>query len=343
MKPAFCFAHRAIILAELWLDDAPGERRAALVRDGNILEIHIQRDRHFVVGEIGSARVDSRTKAGEYLTADDGRKMLVRRGSGLTEGSKAIYQVTREAIAEPGLVKLAEAQLLEASPSFVPTAESLWEERLTGTCTDVRRNADISDAFAPALAGSSQAGDAIVSFQRTKAGLVFDIDGTGNSMELNIAAAREIARLLRLYQVGAMVMIDFIAVESKQDRQKIADAFRDASADDPRPFESTAVNGFGMMQVVRARPRPSVLDILFGTRIAALSDETQALWLLREASRSDGFGTRTITAPLPVATLLSAPEWQIQRQMCERMTGAPLVIVADAAMAGYGHVHVSQA
>ncbi len=343
MKPAFCFAHRGTILAELWLDDAPGERRAALVRDGHILEVHIQRDRHFVVGEIGSARVDSKTKAGAYLTAEDGRQMLVRRGTGLTEGSKAIYQVAREAIAEPGLIKLAEAQLLEALPSFVPTAESLWEERLNAAGANVRRNADISDAFESALAGSSQAGEAIISFQRTKAGLVFDIDGTGDPMAINIAAAREIARLLRLYQVGAMVMIDFIAVESKQDRQKIADAFRDAGADDPRPFESTAVNGFGMMQVVRARPRPSVLDHLFGTRIAALSDETQALWLLREASKSTGFGIRTITAPPPVAILLSTPEWQQQRQMCERMTGAPLVIVADAAMAGYGHIHVSQA
>ncbi len=343
MKPAFCFEHRVIILAELWLDDAPGERRAALVRDGHIVEIHIQRDQNFAVGEVGSARVDSKTKTGAYLTADDGRQMLVRRGTGLTEGSNAIFQITREAIAEPGLVKLAEAQLIDALPSCLPTAQSLWEKRLNATGRQIRRHADISDAFACALSGSTQAGDAIISFQRTKAGLVFDIDGTGDPMAINIAAAREIARLLRLYRVGAMVMIDFIAVESKQDRQVIADAFRDASIDDPRPFESTAVNGFGMMQVVRARPRPSVLDILFGTRIAVLSDETQALWLLREASRSDGFGARTITAPLPVATLLSAPEWQKQRQLCERMTGAPLAIVADAAMSGYGHVHVSQA
>ena len=343
MKPAFCFAHRAIILAELWLDDAPGERRAALVEDGQFVEIYIQRDRHFVVGEVGSARVDSKTRTGAYLTTEDGRQMFVRRGTGLAEGSKAIYQITREAIAEPGLVKLAEAQLIDALPSVLPTAESLWAERLNTAGAQVRSSADISDAFAPALAGSSQAGDAIISFQRTKAGLVFDIDGTGDPMAINIAAAREIARLLRLYQVGAMVMIDFIAVESKQDRQAIADAFRDASTDDPRPFETTAVNGFGMMQVVRARPRPSVLDILFGTRIAALSDETQALWLLREASKSSGFGARTITAPPPVATLLSSPEWQQQRQMCERMTGAPLAIVADAVMSGYGHVHVSQA
>jgi ribonuclease G len=330
-------------LVELWLDDAPGERRAALVEDGQIVEIHIQRDGQFVVGEVGTARIDSKTKIGSYLTSDDGREMLVRRGVSMTEGSKAIYQITRAAIAEPGLVKLAEARVIDALPSPLPTAESLWEARLQATGAEMRRNAEISDAFASALAGASQAGDATISFQRTKAGLVFDIDGTGDSVAINIAAAREIARLLRLFQVGAMVMIDFIAVESKQDRQAISDAFREASAADPRPFESTAVNGFGMMQAVRARPRPSVLDILFGTRIASLSDETQALWLLREASRSNGFGIRTVTAPLAVATLLIAPAWLSLRQTTERMTGAPLVIVADAAMGGYGHVHVSQA
>jgi ribonuclease G len=330
-------------LAELWLDDAPGERRAALVEDGQIVEIHIQRDGQFALGEIGSARIDSKTKAGAYLTADDGRQMLVRRGVSMTEGSKVVYQVTREAISEPGLVKLAEAQLIEEYPSPLPTTDTLWEARLHATGANIRRSRDISDAFASALAGASQVGNATISFQRTKAGLVFDIDGTGDPMAINIAAAKEIARLLRLYQVGAMVLIDFIAVESKQDRQAIVDAFRVASAGDPRPFESTAVNGFGMMQVVRARPRPSVLDMLFGTRIASPSDETQALWLLREVSRSSGFGVRTITAPPLVATLLSAPAWQQQREMCERMTGAPLTIVADAAMSGYGHVHVSQA
>ncbi len=330
-------------LAELWLDDAPGEHRAALVEDGQIVEIHIQRDGPFAVGEVGTARIDSKTKAGAYLTTDDGREMLVRRGVAPPEGSKAIYHITRAAIAEPGLIKLAEARLIDELPSPMPTAESLWEVRLQATGAEMRRDGDISDSFELALSGASQAGGATISFQRTKAGLIFDVDGTGDPVAINIAAAKEIARLLRLYQVGAMVMIDFIAVESKQDRQAIADAFRDASGVDPRPFESTAVNGFGMMQVVRARPRPSVFDMLFGTRIASLSDETQALWLLRDASKSIGFGIRTITAPVAVATLLSAPEWQHKRQICERMTGAGLAIVADAAMSGYGHVHVSQA
>ena len=343
MKPALCCVRRATRLAELWLDDAPGERRAALVEDGQIVEIHIQREGQFAVGEIGTARVDRKTKAGAYLTAEDGREMLVRRAVMPPEGSKAIYHITRAAIAEPGLVKLAEARLIDELPSPLPNAETLWETRLQATGAETRRNADISEGFELALAGASQAGDATISFQRTKAGLIFDIDGTGDPMAINIAAAGEIARLLRLYQVGAMAMIDFIAVEAKQDRQAIADAFRTASISDPRPYESTAVNGFGMMQIVRARPRPSVLDILFGTRIASLSDETQALWLLRQASASSGFGARTITAPTAVATLLAAPDWQKYREAVERMTGAALAIVAGAAMSGYGHVHVSQA
>lgn len=334
---------RATLLAELWLDDAPGERRAALTEDGQIVEIHIQREGQFAVGEVGTARIYSKTKAGAYLTAEDGREILVRRGVVPPEGSKVVCQIIRAAIAEPGLVKLAEARLMNELPSPLPNPETLWEARLQATGAETRRHADISEGFELALAGASQAGDATISFQRTKAGLVFDIDGTGDAMAINIAAATEIARLLRLYQVGAMVMIDFIAVEAKQDRQAIADAFRVASAADARPYECTAVNGFGMMQVVRARPRPSVLDILFGTRIASLSDETQALWLLREASQSNGFGIRTIAASTAVATLLAAPEWQQYRHAAERMTGATLAIVADAAMSGYGHVHVSQA
>lgn len=334
---------RAIHLAELLLDDSPGERRAALLEKGQIVEIHIQREGQFAVGEVGTARIRSKTKAGAYLTADDGREILVRRGATQTEGSFVIFKIARAAIAEPGLIKLAEAQLLDELPSTQLTPESLWEARLLATGADVRRNGCISDAFDTALAGTSQVGDAVISFQRTKAGLVFDIDGTGEALAINIIAAAEIARLLRLYQVGAMVMVDFIAVESKQDRQAIADAFVQAAALDRRPFEHTAVNGFGMMQVVRARARPSVLDILFGTRIATLSDESHAYSLLREASRSNGFGVRTITAPPAVATVLSSSGWQARVQECERVTGATLAIVADSAMTGYGNVHVSQA
>jgi ribonuclease G len=192
------------------------------------------------------------------------------------------------------------------------------------------------------IAGASHVGDVTIHFQRTKAGLVFDIDGIGDPLAINLVAAKEVARLLRLYQAGAMVMIDFVALERKHDRQAVAEAFDSAAAADGRPFERSAVNGFGLMQIVRARPRPSVLDQLFGTRIASLSTETQGLWLLREAARSKGFGPRTITAKADVANLLASDKWAYLLQSCERQTGASLAIVADDDITGYGHVHVAQ-
>ncbi|MGB5079078.1 MAG: ribonuclease E/G [Sphingorhabdus sp.] len=343
MKLAFCCALRVTRLVELWLDDAPGERCAALVEDGRIVEIHVEREGEFVVGEVGSARIARKNRVGAYLQTQDGREILVRRNVSLPEGSPVCFQISRAAIAEPGLIKLAEARVIDSEPRSFPAIDVLWAKRIEMPDATKRHRRDISEGYDAALAGRSVNEEAVISFQRTKAGLVFDIDGTGDPLAINMAAARDIARLLRLYQVGAMVMIDFIAVESKRDRQLVAEAFDQASAVDTRAFERTAINGFGMMQVVRARPRPSVLDILFGTRIAALSDETQALWLLREASKSTGFGARTITALPAVARLLNASSWQAKLQSCQQLIGAPLSIVADPMIPGYGHVHVSQA
>jgi 2-methylisocitrate lyase-like PEP mutase family enzyme len=96
------------------------------------------------------------------------------------------------------------------------------------------------------------------------------------------------------------------------------------------------------MQVVRARPRPSVLDHLFDTRVAALSDETQAYWLLRAVAQSSGFGARTVTARSDVAALLESQNWAIWRAQAVRAAGADMLVVADEKATGYGHVHVAQ-
>jgi len=342
MKPAHYCALRAIRLTELWLDDAPGERRAALVENGIIVEVHIQRDLHRALSETGLGRIDRKTPSGAYIVADEGDEILVRRSSPKPEGGRVGFEIVREAICEPGRVKPPEARLAEDASNANSDREQLWEARLCALGDLPRQNADVSAAFDTALLGASHIGDATISFQRTKAGLVFDVDGIGDPTAVNIAAAKEIARLLRLYQVGGMVMIDFIAVESKDHRQAIAAAFDEAAAADSRPFERSAVNGFGLMQVVRARPRPSVLDQLFGTRIAALSAETQALRLLKEASRSSGFGLRTITATADVANLLTSGKWVDFLSQCKQQMGTDLAIVADDSITGYGHVHVAQ-
>lgn len=329
-------------MTEIWRDDVPGERRAALIEDGQIVELHIQRDLYWVLGECGTGRIDRKTPSGAYIAADDGTELLVRSTVGVPEGARVAFEVTREAIAEPGRLKPGEARLLDRLPEPSPDKTSLWSDRVAALHCDSVSSQPLSDAFDCALAGASHIGDVTVSFQRTKAGLVFDIDGVGDPLAINLAAAKEVARLLRLYQVGGMVMIDFISVEAKGQRQAIAKAFDEGATLDPRPFERSAMNGYGLMQVVRARPRPSVLDHMFGTRIASLSDETQAYLLLREAIQSLGFGKRVLATRPKVAAMLTSPNWQPYLAQCERLAGAPMDIVADENLNGYGHVHVAQ-
>ena len=341
MKHVICCGHRVIRLREIWRDDAPGERRAALTHNGKIVEIHIQRDAAWLLGERGAGRIDRRTPSGTYVVSDNGSELLLRSKTGDPDGTRVTFQIIREAIAEPGRVKPAEIMLHDIGAGRPSQKDDLWDARLL-LLGDTAVTASVVDGFDIAFAGQSQLGEAMVSFQRTKAGLVFDVDGIGSPFDVNRIAATEIARLLRLYQIGAMVMIDFVSMESKQQRTQIAEIFDAAAVPDPRPFERTAINGYGMMQVVRARPRPSVLDLLFGTRIAALSDETQALWLLRDVARSSGFGLRTITARPDVATLLDSQKWAAWRAQAVRAAGAEMVVVADEKTTGYGHVHVTQ-
>ncbi len=341
MKRGPYCARRAIRLTDIWRDDAPGERRAALVENGNIVEIHIQRDALWALGECGVGRIDRKTPSGAYIVSDDGSVLLLRSKITQPDGARIAFEVTREAIPEPGRIKPPEIMLRDNAPKPLIGKDALWDARVASLAPSAI-NASIADGFDVGIAGQSVVGDVSISFQRTKAGLVFDIDGIGDAFAINMAAATEIARLLRLYQIGAMVLIDFVSMESKAQRTQIAEAFDAASLADARPFERTAINGYGMMQVVRARPRPSVLDHVFGTRIAALSDETQAYWLLRAVAQSTGFGTRTVTAQPDVATLLQSEGWAAWRAAAVRLAGADMVVVADEKAAGYGHVHVAQ-
>jgi hypothetical protein len=328
-------------LPEIWRDDAPGERRAALVENGNIVEILIQRDACWTLGECGEGRIDRKTPSGAYIITDNGSELLLRSKITEPDGQRVAFEVTRESISEPGRTKPPEIMLRNNLPVTRPDKEDIWDSRLMAFGHNVLAGS-IAEGFDVAIAGQSHMGDVTISFQRTKAGLVFDVDGIGDAFHINRVAATEVARLLLLFQVGAMVMIDFVSMESKAQRTQVAEIFDAASALDARPFERTSINGYGMMQVVRGRPRPSVLDHLFGTRIAALSDETQAYWLLRAVAQSSGFGLRTVTARPQVAILLQSKQYAAWRTQAIRLAGADMVVVADEKAAGYGHVHVAQ-
>jgi len=99
---------------------------------------------------------------------------------------------------------------------------------------------------------------------------------------------------------GGSIGIDLPTVAGKAPRQAAAAAI-DAAL--PQPFERTAVNGFGFVQIVRPRSRPSLLEI-WSDRSNA-----EARALLRSADLS-GLGPRRLVAhPRVIVVIEQNPNW----------------------------------
>lgn len=87
--------------------------------------------------------------------------------------------------------------------------------------------------------------------------------GTGqetNAMEVNLAAADEIARQLRLRDMGGIIVVDFIDMHEGENRQKIYDRMKVNMAEDRAKHNILPLSKFGLMQMTRQRVRP-VIDI----------------------------------------------------------------------------------
>ncbi|MDR0613021.1 MAG: Rne/Rng family ribonuclease [Dysgonamonadaceae bacterium] len=79
------------------------------------------------------------------------------------------------------------------------------------------------------------------------------------AIDVNLAAADEIARQLRLRDMGGIIVIDFIDMHESDNRQKLFDHMRELMANDRAKHNILQVSKFGLMQITRQRVRP-VMD-----------------------------------------------------------------------------------
>ncbi len=334
-----------------WLiDDAPGERFAALREGKWITELHLWRPPNLLAGQVVDVRILQQHLARGQGETDDGQRVLIRSDTPLIEGSTRRVHIRRAAYCEPENEKLALGQVVE---SDVPcrSAETVWEDRTFGRKDIPIGQWDGMNQIVDMIGGPISTRRSLklphplsgeLMMERTAAGLVFDVDGKGDAVSINLAAAKEIARLLRLFQVGGSTLVDFITMESKAERKRVADAFANACLMDNRFFEMTAMNGFGLIQLIRPRTGPSIIDQVHGTKRDDMSALSAAFMLMRRAIRHKGIGPRQIRAIPSVAARLLSPHFQPLLEEAAQKAGAPITIVADAGITGYGHVHVAQ-
>lgn len=88
-----------------------------------------------------------------------------------------------------------------------------------------------------------------------------DSNQESNALEVNLRAADEIARQLRLRDMGGIIVIDYIDMNQAEHRQALYDHMREVMANDRARHNILPLSKFGLMQITRQRVRPA-LDIV---------------------------------------------------------------------------------
>jgi ribonuclease G len=86
-------------------------------------------------------------------------------------------------------------------------------------------------------------------------------DQEANALEVNMEAATEISRQLRLRDMGGIIVIDFIDMQSNDNKQILYDRMKELMANDRTKHNILPLTKFGLMQITRQRVRP-VMNIV---------------------------------------------------------------------------------
>ncbi|MCU0755986.1 MAG: Rne/Rng family ribonuclease [Xanthomonadales bacterium] len=138
-------------------------------------------------------------------------------------------------------------------------------------------------------------------------------DISETALHTNLEAAEEIARQLRIRDVGGLVVIDFIDMDNPRHEREVEEKLREALKPDRARVQLGRISRFGLLEMSRQRLRPSLGDKndqvcprchgsgrIRGVESAALA----ILRLVEEEALKDGTGKVVVQAPNEIANFL---------------------------------------
>ncbi|MBK3732734.1 ribonuclease E/ribonuclease G [Azospirillum brasilense] len=110
--------------------------------------------------------------------------------------------------------------------------------------------------------------------ERTEAMTVVDVNAgeRGNPLDVNLEAAAEIARQLRLRNAGGIVVVDFVNMRNRGDAERLLNALSRAVEDDPAQTQVYGLSKLGLVEMTRARRGTALAELLGTVRTAAAED-----------------------------------------------------------------------
>jgi len=162
-----------------------------------------------------------------------------------------------------------------------------------------------------------------------------DIEHT--AFNTNLEAAEEVARQLRLRDLGGLVVIDFIDMENQRNQREVENALRDALRADRARVQTGKISRFGLLELSRQRLRPSLGETnhipcprCHGTgHIRGI--ESTALHILRitqEDAMKDNSAIIQVQLPVEVATFL-LNEKRADIHKIEQRMGVEVVLIPN--------------
>ena len=179
--------------------------------------------------------------------------------------------------------------------------------------------------------------EALVSIDVNSARATKGSDIEETALNTNLEAAEEIARQLRLRDVGGLIVIDFIDMTPTRNQREVENRLREALKQDRARIQIRRISRFGLLEMSRQRLRPSLGDSSLRTcptcngRGYVRDPESLALSILRiveEEAMKDKTGRIVARLPIEVATFLLNEKREGVVDI-ERRTSARIILVPD--------------
>jgi ribonuclease E len=175
----------------------------------------------------------------------------------------------------------------------------------------------------------------INSSRATKGG---DIEET--ALNTNLEAADEIARQLRLRDLGGLIVIDFIDMTPARNQREVENRLKEALKKDRARVQMGRISRFGLLEMSRQRLRPSLGESAYsicprcnglGTIRNVESLSLSILRVIEEEAMKESTGRLVIQVPVNVATfLLNEKREAIGR--VEKRQGIKILLIANSAL-----------
>ncbi|TVR29363.1 MAG: Rne/Rng family ribonuclease [Balneolaceae bacterium] len=173
-------------------------------------------------------------------------------------------QYDRVLIDDYQLYKSVKSYVGQIAPKMVPSVQ-LYKGK-DHVFDHVNIGHDVNSIFSPRVRMPS--GGYLI-FEQTEAMYVVDVNSgpyaakekqEDNSLKTNLEAAREIAKQLRLRDIGGIIVVDFIDLRDDKNRKKIYDELKKEFKKDQAKTNLIGMSDFGLVQITRQRIRPSVVN-----------------------------------------------------------------------------------